>query len=86
MTIQTQLTALCFESKLTPICCSCLAVFTPFTGPANQALGSPSLLLQKLTFLACQLGLLAVGCWKLNQLGLLPTVSKLIFGCTQMAS
>lgn len=48
-------------------------VFTPFTGPANQALGSPSLLLQKLTFLACQLGLLAVGCWKLNQLGLLPT-------------
>ncbi|GAA5914689.1 chaperone EMC4 [Sporobolomyces salmoneus] len=33
----------------------------------------PSFIQQKLVYLLCQLGLLAVGAWKLNSMGLLPT-------------
>lgn len=35
-----------------------------------------SLLLQKLVFIACNLGLFALGVWKCQSMGLLPTASS----------
>ncbi|KDE05221.1 hypothetical protein MVLG_04358 [Microbotryum lychnidis-dioicae p1A1 Lamole] len=52
-------------------------VFAPFaskpttTGTSTSA--APSLLNQKAVFILCQIGLLGVGLWKCNSMGLLPT-------------
>ncbi|GAA5885244.1 hypothetical protein JCM16303_005971 [Sporobolomyces ruberrimus] len=60
-------------------------VFAPYTAasrskaatavPSTTTDNEPpqSFLQQKLVFLLCQIGLLAVGLWKLNSMGLLPT-------------
>ncbi|GAA6021032.1 hypothetical protein JCM11491_005973 [Sporobolomyces phaffii] len=60
-------------------------VFAPFTAAsrstlapstpsrASDAEAPQSFTQQKLVYLLCQLGLLAVGLWKLNSMGLLPT-------------
>lgn len=49
-------------------------VFAGFsTTSKNNNEPVPSFLLQKATFVACQVGLLLVGLWKVNQMGLLPT-------------
>ncbi|GAA5846284.1 hypothetical protein JCM3766R1_002196 [Sporobolomyces carnicolor] len=61
-------------------------VFAPYTAASRSKVAvattssansdvdpPPSFTQQKLVYLLCQLGLLAVGLWKLNSMGLLPT-------------
>jgi hypothetical protein len=52
--------------------------FAPFSRtstdkPLDPSHPAPSFLAQKAVFVACQFGLLAVGLWKCNSMGLLPT-------------
>ncbi|GAA5950145.1 hypothetical protein JCM3765_004214 [Sporobolomyces pararoseus] len=49
------------------------ALATPGSASAADSEPPQSFTQQKLVYLLCQLGLLAVGCWKLNSMGLLPT-------------
>ncbi|GAA5959958.1 hypothetical protein JCM21900_001439 [Sporobolomyces salmonicolor] len=54
-------------------------VFAPFTAssksksPAEPAAQAQSFFQQKAVFVLCQIGLLCVGLWKCNSMGLLPT-------------
>ncbi|GAA5869099.1 hypothetical protein JCM1840_000468 [Sporobolomyces johnsonii] len=54
-------------------------VFAPFTAasksksPAEPAAQAQSFIQQKAVFVLCQIGLLCVGLWKCNSMGLLPT-------------
>ncbi|KAM0791765.1 hypothetical protein ACM66B_004029 [Microbotryomycetes sp. NB124-2] len=47
--------------------------FAPFTSATNSTSSPASFTNQKLVFVACQIGLLLVGLWKCNSMGLLPT-------------
>ncbi|KAK4050666.1 hypothetical protein OIV83_003392 [Microbotryomycetes sp. JL201] len=47
--------------------------FAPFTSASTSSPSTASFTNQKLVFVACQIGLLLVGLWKCNSMGLLPT-------------
>lgn len=51
-------------------------MFSAFPTAAKPDTVAPLYLLQKATFVACQVALLAVGMWKMNNMGLLPTHSS----------
>jgi hypothetical protein len=49
------------------------SAFAPFRTTPKLGQAAPSLLQQKVVYFLCQVGLLCVGLWKCNNMGLLPT-------------
>ena len=49
------------------------AAFAPFGTTPKPGQAPPSLWQQKAVYFVCQVGLLCVGLWKCNNMGLLPT-------------